>query len=333
MTEGKSGAQSLLHLLREQPDTMVSGSSLSDRLGVSRTAIWKWVNSLRREGYRIDSTPSQGYRFVSAPDIPLAEEVADGLNTRVVGRQIRYLKEIDSTNRLAMDLGRAGEPEGVVVVADGQTQGKGRLGRPWVSPPRSNLYFSVLLRPPLPPQRTSQITLITAVSLCAALHEETALPLMIKWPNDLWVHGKKLGGILAEMSADMDRVHFVVIGVGININQTAEEFPAPLKETAISVAEAAGRSFSRVAIFRKLLAALDRDYARFCRDGFSPFRRRWTKQSMTVGQEVSVHLSDGVIEGTALSVNDWGALQVRRADGTIYDVVNGDVVLRPKRRE
>lgn len=333
MVDDLKGEDKLLQLLRGHGGETVSGSVLSGHLGVSRTAVWKWVNLLRRRGYRIESTPSRGYAFLGAPDIPLAGEVGHGLDTRVMGCRIRYLKEIDSTNRLAMDLGRGGEPEGTVVVAESQTEGKGRLGRTWVSPAGWNLYFSVLLRPPISPEGLARITLVTAVSLCRTLRAETALPVQIKWPNDLWVRGKKVGGILAEMSADMDQVRFAVVGVGINVNLPAEALPPRLRKTAISLSNAAGRTFSRVALLQALLMAMDRDYELFCREGFVPFRDQWTQLSMTSGQKVQVALPGETIQGTAVGISAQGALQVKRRDGVLHDVVSGDVSLMPEGRE
>ena len=330
MADELKGEDRLLELLRKYGRETVSGSVLCEGLGVSRTAVWKWVNLLRRRGYRIEAKPSRGYVFLGAPDIPLAGEVGHDLDTAVIGGAIRYVEEIDSTNRLAMDLGRGGEPEGTVVVAEAQTEGKGRLGRAWASPPGWNLYFSVLLRPPISPESLARITLVTAVSLCQALRSETGLPVQIKWPNDLWVHGKKVGGILAEMSADMDQVRYAVVGVGINVNFPLSALPSSLKDTATSLSQAAGRTFSRVALLRALLKSMDKDYGLFCREGFAPFRDQWTGLSITSGQKVRVALPGEMMEGTAVGINDQGALAVKRRDGVLCHVVSGDVSLMPK---
>ncbi len=325
-----SGAADLLALMRSETGRVVSGASLSRELGVSRTAVWKRVNRLRALGYRIESAQSAGYRFVGAPDTPLAQEVQLDLATEVIGREVCYRPSIDSTNVLAVEMARNGAAEGTVIVADTQSRGRGRLGRSWVSPPGCNLYFSVVLRPSMVPAAIPQITLMTAVSLCGVLSEAAALPIRIKWPNDLWVGGRKVAGILTEMSSEMDRIRHVVVGIGVNVNVAGDGLPEDLQRTATSLTLETGTHWQRVSLFRGLLQALDRDYASFCQAGFAPFRSRFIERSMTLGRRIRVQMPEGETGGLALDITEQGALRIRRDDGSVVDVLSGDVTVLPE---
>ncbi len=324
------GAADLLALMRREPGRVVSGASLSRELGVSRTAVWKRVNRLRALGYGIESTQSAGYRFVGAPDTPLAEEVQLDLATDLIGRDVCYRPSIDSTNALAVEMARKGAAEGTVVVADRQILGRGRLGRSWVSPAGCNLYVSILLRPPMAPAAIPQITLMTAVSLQAVLSQSAALPVRIKWPNDLWVGKRKIGGILTEMASEMDQIRYVVVGFGVNVNLTADALPEQLQHTATSLSLETGRTWPRVPLLRSILRALDEDYASFCREGFAPFRSRFIQESMTLGRRIRVRTPEGETAGRALDITEQGALRIRRDDGSTLDILSGEVTVLPE---
>jgi len=319
--------EKLLTLLRKDSGKMVSGSQLSQILGVSRTAVWKKVNQLRAKGYRIESTPSAGYCYVSAPDALLPEEIRNGLHTQSFGREIYYKERIDSTNRMAGDLAREGAPEGTLVVADAQTGGKGRLGRSWISPARYNLYFSIILRPHILPGDMPKITLMTAVSISEFLNEQTALPVRIKWPNDLWIGTKKVGGILVEMSSEMDRVSYVVLGIGVNVNMPVKEFPEALRDKATSLSLELGQPLCRVELIQGLLGGLENDYRNFCEEGFKPFQKRWADLSLTIGLPVRVRMPQREITGMALGIGEQGYLRIKMDDGTVEDAVCGDVAV------
>ncbi len=325
------GAAELLALMRRDAGRVVSGASLSRELGVSRTAVWKRVNRLRALGYGIESTQSAGYRFVGPPDTPLAEEVQFDLGTDVIGRAVCYRPSIDSTNALAVEMARDGAAEGTVIVADGQRRGRGRLGRSWASPRGCNLYFSVVLRPPMAPVAIPQITLMTAVSLQQVLAGAAALPVRIKWPNDLWVGGRKLAGILTEMASEMDRIRYVVLGIGVNVNLTDEMLPEDLRHTATSLYRETGTSWARVPLLRAMLQALERDYAAFCREGFAPFRRRFIEATMTLGRRIRVGTPEGETDGFALDITRQGALRIKQKDGATVDILSGDVTVLPER--
>ena len=219
----------ILGLLVDGGPDYVSGEALSGKLGLSRTAVWKVVNALRRHGYRIEAVPSRGYRLLEAPDRLTALEVLPLLETHDLGRTLHAFETVDSTNVVAFRLAVEGAEHGELVVAETQTNGRGRRGRRWSSPGHLNLYCSFVLRPELPPQRAPELTLLTAVAVAESLRA-AGVPADIKWPNDLLVAGRKVAGILTELSADLDRIHFVVVGIGINLNAGREDFPPELAE-------------------------------------------------------------------------------------------------------
>ncbi len=255
-----------------------------------------------------------------------SDQIRENLHTRIIGRSLFCLSHVDSTNRLARELAAEGAEEGTLVVADSQDRGRGRLGRSWFSPSGCNLYLSLILRPALSPSRVAQVTLMTAVSLCETLIHQTGLPVRIKWPNDLYIRGKKLGGILSEGVLHRDRIRFLVVGIGINVNLKEEDFRGELGRTGTSLLVEGGRRLDRSDLLRSVLVSLDSDYDRFRREGFTSFRRRWAQLSMTLGERVRVRLADREVTGTALGLGGEGGLRVREKDGTVINIESGDVI-------
>lgn len=318
--------ETILNLFRQAADGFVSGARLSEVLGVSRTAVWKQIRQLRQLGYRIDAIPSRGYRLCAAPDLPLAEELRTGLTTRIVGSEIRYLNETDSTNRQAYALGEAGAGEGLIVIADRQSAGKGRLGRTWVSPPGVNLYLSVLLRPPLPSYAAPQLTFLSALAVSRAIAAVTGLAPTHKWPNDVLIDGCKVAGLLNEMSAESDRIRFVVLGIGVNLNMTADQFPADLRTPATSLLLAGGQPVARARFARALLEQLDALYAEYLRCGPAPILTAWEAHCDLVGKAVTVDEGGGpALRGTVAGLDRDGALLLTLANGSTERVLAGDV--------
>lgn len=318
--------QSDLLRLLEQAAGFVSGERLSRVLGVSRTAVWKRIAALKAAGYGIEALPSQGYRLVTRPDLLSADQLAAGLPaTRLIGQQIVCLEEVGSTNQEAFRLAEAGAAEGTVVLAERQTAGKGRLGRQWVSPGGVNLYLSVVLRPELPPYEAPQLTFLSAVALARAIEALTGLRPAIKWPNDLLVDGCKVAGLLNEMSAETDRVAFVILGIGVNLNMTADQFPDGLRTPAISLSLASGRPVLRVPFATCLLANLDEEYARFCAEGFGPVRDEWSRRCNAFGRQVAVTMGGQALQGPFVGIDHDGALLLRLPDGRVERIMSGDV--------
>jgi BirA family biotin operon repressor/biotin-[acetyl-CoA-carboxylase] ligase len=318
----------ILRALRAAGEGPVSGADLSQRLGVSRAAIWARVRELRSFGYEIEASPHRGYRLLSAPDLLHADDLLARLGaTRVVGRDIRVFEETTSTNDLADRFGRDGAREGVVIFSESQTRGRGRLGRRWLSPPRKGLWFSVLLRPPLRPQNTTWLTLASAVALRRALEDETGLNPQIKWPNDILVNGLKVAGILTEISAELDRIKYAVVGIGVDVNLNAGEFQPDLRKTATSLKLALGHPVSRPELAVAILRELDADYQRLAEGRFDSVAEEWERHCVTLGQQVVIRIGDREIHGRAESLGEEGALLVRTEHGRLERVVGGDVTL------
>ena len=300
---------------------------MGKKFNVSRTAVWKHVNELRRIGYEIDSSPRTGYSFVKSPDLVIPAEIALGLHTSIMGRRILYREEVTSTQDEAGEAARRGAEEGVIVISERQTKGRGRKGRLWASPPREGVYFSTILRPNLRPSQIIQIPLIAGVAVCKAIRRVTPLEPRIKWPNDITIGGKKVGGILAEMSCDIDRVDHIVLGIGVNVNTQCSLLPEPTRGIATSLAERCGEYVSRVRLVQCLLAEFDALYRTFLVSGFDTLREEWKALDSTVGSWVKVSDGNEEMKGKALDIDGEGFLLVRKENGDVKRIISGDVSL------
>jgi len=323
-TSDQTSEEMILALLTDGADQFTSGEALSGKLGLSRAAVWKHVESLRRKGYRIEAVSSKGYRLLEIPDRLTPLELTAHLETEEIGRTIHYRDSLESTNELAFQLALEGAAHGEVVLADQQTRGKGRRGRSWVSPPGKNLYCSVILRPELIPQRAPELTLVAAVAVAAALREFGA-EAQIKWPNDLLLNGRKVAGILTELSAEQDRIHFAVLGIGVNLNGEPSEFPEELRTTATSVRHELGTPVVRAAFAAAMWAHLEEWLRRHGERGFGPVRDAWKEISATLGKKVLVKSERIELQGVAEDIDETGALLVRTAPGIVERVVAGDL--------
>ncbi len=319
----------VLSFLAESGDEFVSGEAISDKLGLSRAAVWKHVNALRAQGYRIDAIPARGYRLVEIPDRLRELELRPLLNTHDIGNVLHWFEEVGSTNDVARQLAEEGAAHGEVVIAESQTAGRGRRGRPWVSLPRRNVYASIVLRPELPPTRAPELTLVASVAVCQAVRQG-GVQGSIKWPNDVLSRGRKLAGILTEMGSDMDQVQWIVLGVGVNVNAGPEDFPPELREVATSLAIERGAPLPRALFAAALLTALEEWLDIHAVEGFAPIREAWRSMSDTLGREVRIRTGDEEIVGTAEDIDEVGALLVRTGAG-LRRVLSGDVeFLRPR---
>lgn len=321
--------ETVLAGLKGQFGCYVSGEELSRLLQVSRTAVWKYIGSLREDGYEIESSPRLGYRLVSVPDLLLPLEIQDGLKTSVVGKQIYYRRTIDSTNRLARELAAAGATEGTVILAEEQLAGRGRLGRSWVSP-AGGIWLSLIMRPQLAPHKAQLVTLLAAVAAVEATEMTTGLVPGIKWPNDLLLGGRKLAGILTEVSAEMERVNYLVLGIGLNANLTAEHFQGELTDSATSLLLETGQLVSRVTWVQNFLKVFEQAYLPVQEQGFAGVLACWRRYSVTLGRDVIVSLSGRSIHGTALEIDEQGALLVKTAAG-LETFLAGEVSLKDKK--
>lgn len=320
-----SSRDQILSLFRRNLGEFVSGREISAELNVSRAAVWKQVEMLREHGYEIEAQRSRGYRLLSGPDVLLAAEVERGLQTRIVGCSLFCLETLDSTNAKVRQLAEAGAADGTVVIADRQSAGRGRLGRRWESPPSVNLYCSILLRPQIPVQQAPQLTFLSAVAVAETLNHLYQLSARVKWPNDILVGGAKIAGLLNEMNAETEQVHFVVLGVGVNLNMSAAQFPAEMLYPATSVSLELGQLIDRVTFVRAFLQRLDGYYQEFLAEGFVPIRRRWEALCDLLNCRVQVDQNPVLLQGVVVGLDTDGALRLQLDDGRVERILAGDV--------
>lgn len=308
-------------------DGYISGQQLCEELHVSRTAVWKIMEQLKAEGYQIEAVRNRGYHLEEAPDILSEAEIQSQLSTRWAASRVLYFAETDSTNACARKLGEEGAPHGTLVVSDRQTAGRGRRGRAWESPAGANIYMSLLLRPEMTPAQAPMLTLVMARSVAEAIREMYGADALIKWPNDIVLKGKKVCGILTEMSAEMAWISYVVIGVGVNVN--TGEFPGELARTATSLCLESGRQESRSRLIAEILKRFERDYERFSQGGNLSFMQDdYNRLLVNRDRDVRVLEPGREYEGRALGISETGELLVLREDGRREEVRSGEVSVR-----
>lgn len=320
--------ETVLSLLLAHPGEYLSGAAMSRTLGVSRAAVWKAIEALRQEGYEITSAPNRGYRLESAPDRVREGELSGHLAGCLVGSRLLCLDTIDSTNTEAKRQAMAGAPEGLVVLAEEQTGGRGRLGRSFQSPPGTGIYLSFLLRPQTSPEQAVNLTACAAVAMCDAVEAACGLRPQIKWTNDILLARRKICGILTEMSVEGETgaLQYIVLGIGVNVNQALDDFPEELRDLAGSVAMAAGHPIDRGRLAAEIINAVDAMYA-----GWKAGIRnaaQYRADCATLGRQV--RLIRGGLERTAFAedVDDQFGLVVRYEDGTRETVISGEVSVR-----
>lgn len=316
----------LLKILRTSGE-YVSGQYLCGHFGVSRTAIWKVIRQLKEEGYEIEAVKNKGYRILVTPDVMTAEELGSRLSTKWMGRNCVYRESVDSTNNCARRLAEEGEEEGTLVVAEEQTGGKGRRGRSWTASKGRNIMMTLLLRPKIRPEHASRLTLLMAMAVAEGIRKTTGLSAGIKWPNDVVVDGKKVCGILTELSTEVDYVNYVVIGAGINVNQ--EHFPDEISEVAGSLCQKTGEKIKRAKLAAAVLEELERLYEIFLKtEDLSALYESYNLRCVNIGHEIRVLEPGKEYTGTTDGINARGELVVRKADGTLTEVYAGEVSVR-----
>ena len=314
----------LVTLLAENATIVVSGARVAREIGVSRSAVWTWVERLRELGVRVKGHPRTGYFLEKVPDILTPDMLRQRLKGSLFGKRIHHFFRVDSTNRVALELGHAGEPEGAIVLAEEQTAGRGRAGRSWHSERAVGIYVTLILRPKLAPVQTPLLTMMAGLSAYTAIQTHSGLVLDLKWPNDLLTRGKKVGGILTEMHAEPGLVRFVIVGIGVNVNQ--EQFPAELAPLATSLRIESGRPQSRLELLVRLLREFENDYNRFLREGSTSVIERFTKvSSYAQGKRVRVSNGKDAFTGVTAGLGPEGLLRVQRDSGQVTTVIAGDV--------
>jgi BirA family biotin operon repressor/biotin-[acetyl-CoA-carboxylase] ligase len=317
--------EEILRLLRGHSSGFLSGEEISRRLRVTRTAVWKRVEQLRSLGYEIKATPRAGYRLIRSPDLLIPSEINPLLETKWIGKKIHLFETVDSTNTKAYEFALQGAREGEVVVAESQKKGRGRLGREWFSPPFSNLYLSVILRPKIPPHQASLITLMAAVATAEALRKFSGLDPRIKWPNDVLLNDRKVAGLLNEIHSEADRIHFVILGIGINLNMDASMVSKEIRSRATSLKIETGQTISRKAFLKTLLEELETWYEVFLEEGGTIILKAWRDRARIQGKQVNVTSFGETLRGVAIDVDSDGALILETETGERKRVVAGDV--------
>lgn len=319
--------QDILDFLIQHKDEFVSGQQISEQLGISRTAVWKHIRVLKQRGYVIESYTKKGYCLREAPELLSEQAIEEGLSTKVVGRHIVYRERVDSTNNVAKKLADEGAPEGTIVVAEEQTGGRGRINRLFLSPFAKGVWFSLILRPNIPPMEVSKMTLLAAVAVARAIRHHGLTDCGIKWPNDILVKGRKMVGILTELNGSAEKVNYIIMGIGVNTGITAEDLPKDLQPIITSFARE-GVRVSRLALLETLLKEIEGLYQTVCREGFAPILAEWRALSCMLGQDVTVTSIDKTFSGKAVDIDENGNLLVATPEG-VEVVMAGDIHVRP----
>lgn len=317
----------ILILLKENRDGFISGEKISDKFGVSRSAIWKYMNALKEEGYEIESIPRKGYRLVSSPDILTYGEVEEYLGTKIIGRKIYYFDTIDSTNIKAKELAYK-EDEGTLVIAEEQTLGRGRLGRTWISPKKKGIWMSIILKPSIDPMKVAKITQIGAAAIALAL-EDLGIEAFIKWPNDIVMNGKKVCGILTEMSCELNMINYVIMGVGINVNLDSEDFQGEVSKVGTSLKIETGEKINRKELLGLFLNRFEELYMPFIeKDDFFSALKVCREKSILIGKEVKLIRGSEEKKCKVVGLNGDGELEVDYGNGVVENVLSGEVSVR-----
>lgn len=324
----------ILKSLREAAPGFVSGEALSREFGVTRTSVWKCINELRTENYKIEASSRNGYRFVSKPAGLNAFEISYRLGTKIIGRNVLYFDILDSTNSYAKKLATEGCEDGTVIIAGRQSAGRGRTGKTWDSLENKGIYLTVILKPLIPPEKIQLLTLAASVAAVDSIRSLCEVEAGIKWPNDIILDGRKVCGILTELNCETDLVNFAAIGIGLNHSQMPGDFSDELSDKAVSLMTymqgrgTEGKIPDRLDLTRSLLTELDKVYALLREDCGSEIIEMWKQRSITIGREVCIHQRDGQFTGTARDITPEGRLVVSGSDGATREVLSGEISVR-----
>ena len=310
-------------------DEPISGQQLADELNVSRTAIWKHMQTLQQEGYTFETIKKKGYQLIAKSEKIDDVQITAHLSTERYGRKIYHYDEVTSTQLIAHDLVRENTVDGTIVIAETQTAGRGRMLRPWDSTAGKGIWMTVIIRPDILPFQAPQFTLVTAVAVVNAMRDLfTNFTPIIKWPNDILINGKKCVGILTEMIAETDRVQALLIGIGINVHQQVDDFPEELQSIATSIAIEEGKQIDRALFVAKILYYLEKYSDLYIQHGFAPIKELWEQSSGTIGKMVRATTLLEVIEGEAIGITESGVLEIRTASGEIKGVYSADIEIK-----
>lgn len=318
----------IIQRLRE--GSWVSGEDIAKELEISRTWVWNQINQLKVCGFEIRSSAKKGYKLISTPDILFPSLIKSYLTTKYVGQKIHFFENLSSTQDRARELAQKGAEQGSCVICEFQDRGRGRRGREWIHIPYKSIALSIILRPDVVPSQIMQVPIVVGVALCEAIRDHTSLYAQLKWPNDLLVKKKKVAGILVEMAGDSERTHYVIVGIGINVNLTSNDIPSDLREVATSLYIEAQKTFHRPELLGSILNYVEKWYDIYLKKGFLPIRDRWLQYNSVIGQEVDVYLDNKIISGKAIDLDDIGNLVVLDKDKNTRTLMYGDVSVRTK---
>lgn len=317
----------LLDAFTKADGSYLSGQHIAELIGCSRTAVWKHIEELRKEGFELEAVRRKGYRIVKTPEKITADELRLGLTTKFIGKDVHYEETVDSTQKIAHRLAYNDAPEGTVIIAEEQVTGRGRMARRWHSPKYTGIWMSIILRPNIPLPKAPQLTLLTAVAIVQAIEELTGLIPEIKWPNDILIKGKKVTGILTELEAEADRINSVIIGIGINVNQTKEDFPSDIQQIATSLLLEKGEKVSRADLIKGIFTNLEKLYLLYLEEGFLPIKLLWESYAISIGKKITARTLTQSIIGKAQGITDDGVLIIEDDQGKIHHVYSADIEL------
>nr|WP_263325926.1 biotin--[acetyl-CoA-carboxylase] ligase [Neobacillus sp. Marseille-Q6967] len=306
-------------------ESYLSGQHLAELIGCSRTAVWKHIEELRKEGFELEAVRKKGYRILKTPEKITADEIRLGLKTKFIGKNIHYEESVESTQKIAHRVSYEDAPEGTVIIAEEQRSGRGRMDRKWHSPKYTGIWMSLILRPNIPLSKAPQLTLLAAVAIVQAIEEHSDLTPEIKWPNDILINGKKVTGILTELQAEADRINSVIIGIGMNVNQTKEDFPDDLQEIATSLTIEKGETISRAELIRLIFFKLETLYLLFLEKGFKPIKLLWESYAISIGKQITARTVLTTIVGKAMGITEEGVLKIEDENGVIHHVYSADI--------
>jgi BirA family transcriptional regulator, biotin operon repressor / biotin---[acetyl-CoA-carboxylase] ligase len=321
----ESTRSKLIKLLSLQDDNYISGQEISEKLEISRSAIWKHMKELEKDGYEIEAKRNRGYRILSSPDKVSENTVQWGLDTKWLGKKIIHKESTPSTQIVAHQLAQEGAEHGTVVIADEQTAGKGRLSRDWYSAKNKGIWLSVILRPTLLPYLAPQLTLLTATVLADVFQKELQLQPKIKWPNDLIVNDKKVSGILTEMQAEQDKINYVIIGMGINVNHEEDELPNSIVNKATSLKMETGKIWGITELIQKILVTFEKNYADYLSHGFSIVKQKWEENGYRIGEVTRIKTFQSIDEAVIMGIADDGALLAKYQDGEVKKIYSAEI--------
>jgi len=315
----------IVTLLKSHQSEFLSGEKLSKSLSLSRAAVWKNIKKLKSLGYKIESRPKSGYRLQQSTDLLVPWEVSDGLQTDIIGRKIYYFGTIDSTQNFAIELAKRPHENGSLVIADRQTQGRGRLNRKWVSP-KGGVWMSILLRPNFEPSYTSLFPMATSLALAVSIEKTLKIKTELKWPNDVTIKGNKVAGILIDASVESNKIDYLIIGIGINFRINPGTISKSIKQKKYGIATLISKDQGKrpAELVQQFLLELEKTYNNILTGNVGTIRKEWIKRSSTIGKNVTITTTTGTLKGKVTGIDKTGALILSR-NGIVQHVLAGDM--------